>query len=45
VVQDSENVRKVVKTVMNIQVSQNVANFVDAVSRSTLLHGFSWLVG
>jgi len=43
-VQDSENLWKAVKTVMNIQVSQNVGNFLGAVSRSTLLHGFSWLV-
>jgi hypothetical protein len=43
-VQDSEDLLKVVKTVMNIQVSQNAGNFLDMVARSTLLHGVGWLV-
>jgi hypothetical protein len=44
-VQDSENLWKVVKTLMKIQVSQNAGNFLDAVSRSSLLHVVIWLVG
>jgi hypothetical protein len=43
-VQDSENLWKGVKTVMNVKVSQNAGNFLDAVSRSTLLHGVGWLI-
>ena len=43
-VQRSENLWKVVKTVKNIQVSQNAANFLDAVSRSSLLHEVVCLV-
>jgi hypothetical protein len=45
VVQDSENLWKVVKTAVDIQLSQNAGNFLDAVSRITLLHGVGFLVG
>ena len=43
-VQDNDNLWKVVRTVFGIQISQNAGNVLDAVSKRNLLHVVCWLV-